>query len=195
MKRTTRVPAPDGHKRCSKCETVLPVSHFAKHSKRADGLQNYCKPCNAEAEKKRRQDPAKLARLRERDRERRTDPKRVEYMRAWKETNEGRLADYERRMYKLRNKFGITPEEVQAKLDEQNGQCAICLIDIELFKGKDGAALDHDHFNNEVRGLLCSRCNVGIGMLQDSPALMKRAADYIDFWAIVHEPVTKSRVE
>ena len=32
-------------KRCAKCKTIKAVSEFHRHSKNADGLQAYCKPC------------------------------------------------------------------------------------------------------------------------------------------------------
>lgn len=181
-------------KLCSGCKQVLPVLQFSKASKRKDGLQRYCKACSAAAEKKRRLDPAKLARLRERDRQRYNTPERAAYRKTYKETNAGKFAEYERRLYKLRNKFGVTRDDIERMLEEQNHQCAICLVDIDLFT-KALMHLDHDHYNGKLRALLCGTCNVGIGMLQDSPEVMRRAANYIKFWAIVHagdEPSKKT---
>jgi len=39
---------------------------------------------------------------------------------------------------------------------------------------------DHDHSTGAWRGLLCSSCNVAIGLLQDDPAVMRAAAEYIE---------------
>lgn len=40
-------------------------------------------------------------------------------------------------------------------------------------------SVDHDHTSGKVRGLLCGRCNAGVGYFRDDPALMEQAAIYI----------------
>lgn len=112
----------------------------------------------------------------------------AEKQRLWREANPEKHAANRKRAYAA--KYGLTPEQLDSKFAEQNGQCAICKIDIEL-NTANGMHVDHDHYNDAVRGLLCGPCNVGIGMLQDSAGLMRRAADYIDFWSIVHQEETE----
>jgi hypothetical protein len=41
-------------------------------------------------------------------------------------------------------------------------------------------ALDHDHTTGEFRGFLCQKCNQAIGLLNDSPELLRIAAEYIE---------------
>jgi hypothetical protein len=43
-------------------------------------------------------------------------------------------------------------------------------------------AIDHDHQTDRLRGILCARCNGGLGMFRDSPVILRRAADYLEFW-------------
>ena len=51
-------------------------------------------------------------------------------------------------------------------------ECVICGSEERL-------VVDHDHKTNEVRGLLCQRCNLGLGHFRDDPQLMEFAAQYI----------------
>jgi hypothetical protein len=50
--------------------------------------------------------------------------------------------------------------------------CSIC-------GAREDIVGDHDHETGEFRGLLCGRCNVGIGMLGDSPERLRQAAEYL----------------
>jgi hypothetical protein len=47
-------------------------------------------------------------------------------------------------------------------------------------------ARDHDHSNGNWRGNLCARCNMGLGHFKDDSKRLRRAAEYVDFWRIVH---------
>lgn len=63
-------------------------------------------------------------------------------------------------------------------LEAQAGVCAIC-------KGPPNGRttrfhIDHDHQRKTVRGLLCMKCNRGIGYLKDNPDLLRVAATYLD---------------
>lgn len=72
-------------------------------------------------------------------------------------------------------RFGITMAEYQALSDAQDGRCAICGAQPN---GK-ALAVDHCHSSAKVRGLLCSSCNTAIGLLKDSPGLLRKAIDYL----------------
>lgn len=60
---------------------------------------------------------------------------------------------------------------------EQNGLCAICGI-AEVEHGKR-FSIDHDHSTGKYRGLLCVRCNFGIGHFKDNPNHLSKAIDYL----------------
>lgn len=74
-------------------------------------------------------------------------------------------------------KYGITTDDYDFMLEEQNGCCAIC----GLHHTQHGKALivDHNHKTGKVRGLLCRNCNVGIGALGDSFTNLINAASYL----------------
>ncbi len=79
------------------------------------------------------------------------------------------------RKYKLAQ-YGITPEEYDQRLSEQKGVCAICF---EPCSSGRALAVDHDHASGEVHGLLCTKCNLGLGFLNDDPARMRSAQKYL----------------
>ena len=76
--------------------------------------------------------------------------------------------------YDYRKKYGTTIDEVHENLKRQEGQCYICKKDIsETFH------IDHNHDTGKVRGLLCSNCNTGIGLLGEDLDALKRAIRYL----------------
>lgn len=80
-----------------------------------------------------------------------------------------------RKEYMLKKHYGISQEEYNEKLKEQNNGCAIC--------GKPqttkSLAVDHCHTSGKIRSLLCGPCNTGLGQFMDNPELLNKAADYL----------------
>ncbi len=70
----------------------------------------------------------------------------------------------------------------------QSGVCAICLKE-EVNKS---LCVDHDHKTRMLRDLLCDACNKGLGHYRDNSALMRRGADYLDYWQACHEEALKT---
>lgn len=77
----------------------------------------------------------------------------------------------------LQRKYGITLEDYFEIIERQDGQCAICGSEINELDHT--AHLDHCHETGRVRGVLCRRCNTGIGMLNDDAELLVKAAEYL----------------
>jgi hypothetical protein len=78
--------------------------------------------------------------------------------------------------YRLK-KYGLTSGDYEGMLSAQGGKCALCgLPDVTGRR----LAVDHSHATGRVRGLLCHRCNTGIGLLGDNPELLRRGAEYLD---------------
>ena len=76
---------------------------------------------------------------------------------------------------RLKREYGITPEEYAAMLKRQKGRCAICRRKFRYRLGVDHCAVRHT-----IRGLLCLPCNLGLGNFRDRPALLRRAAKYLE---------------
>jgi len=80
---------------------------------------------------------------------------------------------------RLALKYRLTPERHAEMLTAQAGCCAVCRRPAEESTGKV-LAVDHSHETGEVRGLLCSHCNRGLGHFLDSPDLLRAAATYLE---------------
>jgi hypothetical protein len=80
------------------------------------------------------------------------------------------------------SRYNLTPDEYEAMLKAQNGVCAICQRPETLkLRGKVAAlAIDHDHATGVNRGLLCSKCNQGIGCFEDDEHRLVAAAAYLN---------------
>ncbi|MDX6744276.1 endonuclease domain-containing protein [Actinocorallia sp. A-T 12471] len=76
-----------------------------------------------------------------------------------------------RREYKLRHKYGVSEPWVDGLSRLQHGRCAICME-------APITHVDHDHGTGVFRGLLCTGCNSGMGMLGDDPEVVRSAAFY-----------------
>lgn len=73
--------------------------------------------------------------------------------------------------------YSVTPAQYREMVERQGGRCAICGASEKSTKSRLG--VDHCHRTGEPRGLLCGRCNAGIGLLGDSPTRMRKAAAYL----------------
>ena len=81
------------------------------------------------------------------------------------------------RMIKFR--YGLTPQEYDAKLASQNNLCGLCGEPFDLTKAGLFPALDHNHTTNKLRDFCHRNCNAAVGMLQDSPELCFKAGEYL----------------
>lgn len=77
----------------------------------------------------------------------------------------------------LRAKFGITEEHYQDLLAAQNFCCGICGRHYTEFTKR--LAVDHDHRNGPIRGLLCEDCNYKVGMIHDDESWVCGVCEYL----------------
>ncbi len=79
---------------------------------------------------------------------------------------------------KLKRVYGLSNEDYDKKLQEQDNCCKICGIkDTDTKQGY--LVVDHCHKTGKVRSLLCNSCNTGIGLLKDSSEVLEKAAQYV----------------
>jgi hypothetical protein len=83
------------------------------------------------------------------------------------------------RKSEFKNNYGISLEDYEILLKEQNYNCAICgKNEKDCPKGR--LYVDHCHALNKVRGLLCLNCNAGIGSLKESIEILKNSIYYLE---------------
>ena len=78
----------------------------------------------------------------------------------------------------IRRQYGISMQQFDKLLEFQKHGCAICSKPITKLSRRMN--IDHDHKTGQVRGLLCSGCNTGLGHLGDDIQGLKRALEYLE---------------
>ena len=81
------------------------------------------------------------------------------------------------RGYYLKYQYNITSEEYNDMFIEQKGRCATCGTHQNSLTRK--LCVDHNHDTEEIRSLLCGKCNTAIGLLNDDPALAETISKYL----------------
>src|SRR5208282_181641 len=148
----------DKVRQCAKCEQLKPDSEFHKCKTGREGLSHWCKICsNANSKKWRERNPERHSKL----------------VKDWYHSD---LA--KRRNQRLMLKFGITQADYDRMLESQDGKCLICGANRP--GDRDNFSVDHCHLTGIVRGLLCTKCNRGLGCFNDLPGLLRKAADYLE---------------
>ena len=142
-------------KMCIACGEIKPLNMYTKNAASRDGHIGTCKKCKAKQQRKRRA-KAKAADA----------------------PTEKAIKDAKRRRNNhLKINYGIDESVYRKMYAAQHGVCAICKQP-ESIEGRR-LCVDHSHTTGDVRGLLCSNCNRGIGLLKDSPELLRNAFHYL----------------
>ncbi|MGH9084278.1 MAG: endonuclease VII domain-containing protein [Acidimicrobiales bacterium] len=149
------------------------LADFYRAAGAREGLRGECKACNLAAKRSRyAADPQKYIEMVQRWQL--ANPERVRAVRRARnsrpEVKRRQRDDYYMRTY------GISADDFDRLLDEQNGGCAICRARPDR---EASMHVDHDHESGAVRGLLCLSCNQGLGKFRDDPALLLRAIVYL----------------
>ncbi|KKN09114.1 hypothetical protein LCGC14_1049730 [marine sediment metagenome] len=88
----------------------------------------------------------------------------------WRQRNtEARWRD------QIKQKYGIDYKEYERIFEKQKSLCAICRKPemIKFHGAPRKLAVDHNHDTGKVRGLLCTKCNLRLGYLEDLEFVIK----------------------
>ncbi len=143
---------------CSLCKTVKPSDEFVRQSNKKDGYGCWGKACHWEK--------SRIWRT--------NNPEKA------KETRNRHLAAHPliHRKQHLRKTYGIEEADYETLYAIQEGRCAICFT-TDPGSHKVFLCIDHIAGTTQIRGLLCSACNSGIGFLQHDETLLQNAIAYL----------------
>lgn len=83
--------------------------------------------------------------------------------------------------------FGITQQTYLQMREAQQERCAICGV---TDRNADKAlGIDHSHETGDLRGLLCSKCNSGLGFFNDNISILLAALKYLRYWKAPRRPL------
>ncbi len=92
----------------------------------------------------------------------------------YRENNLEKLRQYHRNNH-LSKSYNITQEVYIGLVKKQKNRCSIC----KEIQVKNQFHVDHNHKTGKVRGLLCGKCNRGIGMLREDIRILENAIAYL----------------
>ena len=95
-----------------------------------------------------------------------------EYRKEWYLKNKDKI-----KSINLKIKYGISLDQYNKMLDDQNGCCKVCGNHESNFK--KGLFVDHCHKTDKIRGLLCNGCNAGLGQLKEDTKIMQKLIEYV----------------
>ena len=188
---------------CKTCGIIKPLSDFGL-DKRNGRHRLHCKPClnnYAREYHKNNIDKIREQKRLSLQRRRQNNPAVKEKDKQWVKNNPEKVREIKRRFWlrhehrlkpiQRRNNFvrylkklGITEDSIKVSFDRQGGLCGICLKPINLdslqsVSWAERAVLDHCHRSGKFRGVLCPKCNTFLGMADDDPDRLIRAAEYL----------------
>lgn len=146
---------------CSKCGLEKDLISFFKHKISKDGHTARCKECIKDYNK------INAPRIKERKK-------------FWRDNNKEKLNSRS-----LFNRYKITQEQYNELYNRQNGRCSICNKE-ETNKHQNGnikkLSVDHNHITGKIRGLLCWRCNLVLGKINEDIDISTKITEYLQKW-------------
>lgn len=164
----------NGQRICRRCQTWKDFSEFGKSKVGVAGIKANCRVCENELARQRYASGEVGARRKEQ--KRLYDKARYERRKAEGAQLGGDPVKARTRM--LRRNYGLTPEAYDAMVEAQNNQCLICRVSGEELRD-NRLVVDHCHATGTVRGLLCHKCNLLLGHVDDTIERLERAILYL----------------
>jgi len=177
---------------CSKCKIFRPLVDFNKSCKSPDEHRNDCRECQANyyathkerwieyRKQYRKNHPEAIRKAGRKYRAKHLDKLRQksrEYARKLRREHPQKCR-IKGRKSALRIKYSLTMSEYQEILKKQLGNCAICGYPSNIEDRY--LCVDHNHKTGIIRGLLCNRCNIVLGHVDDDTVILQKMISYIE---------------
>lgn len=135
-------------KKCAKCKRLKPIDDFY-FKKKENRYGSQCPTCRANT--------AKAMKIKHKD-------KLKKSAKLYREKTKSKKRDND-----LRREYGISLKYYNMMLAWQNGCCKICeeLPSVIAYGKIRDLAVDHCHETGKIRGLLCTSCNVRVGVIEN----------------------------
>lgn len=161
-------------KHCNGCDRTLVASEFYVVRRSTHGLSDRCRECTRRYQKQRyARDPRNSIKM-SRDYLEKQRRQQLEF-------EAGRSDVPSTKVVREMKQYGLTIEMFLEMEKAQGGKCAVCGCAPSEVQGHRSTRLyiDHCHETGVIRGLLCNRCNTGIGYFQNSGERLESAANYL----------------
>jgi hypothetical protein len=162
---------------CTKCKQFKPTTELRPRPSVRRGVDSWCRECERAKSLAYHYRNKEVNNARSRAYRKQNIDSALERSRRYHKQHRARLCA-RKIEWRLEHEYGFGSDEKIAMLAAQHGRCAICNTDKPSGRGW---CVDHNHDTRKVRQILCSPCNLAIGLLKDSPALLRAAADYIEY--------------
>ena len=173
-------------KKCGKCGEEKSIMEFYKNKFGKYGVRCYCKSCETHVSTKWRNNNIEKAKESQRNYKKNNPEKYRASQKKYKDSHKDEIrqkfAKYKLehpetvRDNHIRSRYGISVADYNRMFSEQSGCCAVCGE-----RQSERLGIDHNHITNEVRGLLCRKCNLMLGYSGDNPGILRSAASYLDW--------------
>lgn len=146
-------------RKCKKCSEEKPLELFRKNKSCAEGRTYECLVCTREYK-------------------RNLEASNKEHFKKYKKKYRTQGS---RRAECIKKDYGISYDEYVDIYNRDLGKCRICskTLAIEKTENLETASIDHCHKSGRIRGILCGKCNIGIGMFDENLDLLLKARDYL----------------
>jgi hypothetical protein len=149
-------------KTCTRCKQEKHITDFARLVRKKEARRAMCQECSNLS------------------------------VREWYSSPEGKeKLKAKQRRNSLRMMYGISLEQYDQLLAEQDHRCALCKKHEDEFK--INLAVDHDHISGRIRGLLCGYCNRRVLGRHRDGELLRRMADYVEQGTDWYVPAKKPK--